>query len=129
MVVIMETYKGPFARLLDDKEAFEYWQEFIEKSEEEQTEIIKALTEKYPNETVVENTKSDIPGRISSRIKRTFKIRKNLSLEIVQVCEEDLIQFFKATPDDRYIKVPPTSFDRLIIHAVAQYHRLTSISK
>ncbi|XP_072396401.1 R3H domain-containing protein 4-like [Diabrotica undecimpunctata] len=128
MVVIMEKYKGPFARLLGDKEAFEYWQQFIEKSESEQFEILQALTEKYPNETVVENFKTDSPGKISSRIRRTFKIRKNLSLEIVQMCEEDLLKFFKTRPDDRYVKVPPTSFERLLIHAVAQYHKLKSIS-
>ncbi|CAG9853963.1 unnamed protein product [Phyllotreta striolata] len=128
MVVIMDTYKGPFERLLDDKAAFDYWQKFIEKPEEEQNEIIEALSEKYPNETEVENIKTDVPGRISSRIKRTFKIKKNLSLKIVQVCENDLIEFFKATPEERYIKIPPTSFDRLVIHAIAQYHRLKSIS-
>lgn len=128
MVVIMESHKGPFARLLDNKDALEYWQEFVEKSEEEQSELIRALTEKYHNETVVERCQSDSPGRISSRIRRTFKIKKNLSLEIVQVCEEDLIQFFKAKPEDTYVKIPPTSFERLLIHAIAQYHKLQSVS-
>ncbi|XP_057653748.1 R3H domain-containing protein 4-like [Diorhabda carinulata] len=127
MVVIMESHKGPFARLLDNKDALEYWQEFVEKSEEEQSELIRALTAKYHNETVVERCQSESPGRISSRI-RTFKIKKNLSLEIVQVCEEDLIQFFKAKPEDTYVKNPPTSFERLLIHAVAQYHKLQSVS-
>ncbi|XP_023027313.1 R3H domain-containing protein 4 [Leptinotarsa decemlineata] len=126
-VVIMESYKGPFTRLLEDKSAMEYWNEFIEKSEKEQTEIVKALSNKYhslPDCTV----DSDIPGRISSRIRRTFKLKKNLSLVTVRECEEDLIEFFKARPEDIYVRIPPTSFDRLLIHAVAQYHRLKSIS-
>lgn len=127
-IVVMEPYKTPFSRLLENKAAMECWQNFIEKSEKEQREIIQNFSNS------VQDTKNDIiekekPGKISSRIKRTFKIRKNLSLEIVKGCEEDLIEFFKNTPKDIYIKDPLTSFDRLLLHGIAQYHRLNSISK
>ncbi|KAG5889716.1 hypothetical protein JTB14_010190 [Gonioctena quinquepunctata] len=128
-VTIMESYKGPFTRLLEDPAAMECWNSFIEKSEEEQSEIVKAFSDKYCNHSAPDSKNdSETPGYISSRIRRTFRIRKNLSLEIIHDCEEDLIEFFKATPDDIYIKYPPTSFDRLLIHAIAQYHRLKSIS-
>lgn len=127
-IVIMEPYKTPFTRLLEDKTAMECWQNFIEKSEKEQKEIIQKFSNSV-QDIKNDNIRKDKPGKISSRIKRTFKIRKNLSLEIVKGCEEDLIGFFRTTPSDIYIKHPPTSFDRLLLHGIAQYHRLHSISK
>lgn len=125
----MESYKSPFARLLEDPDALEYWNDFVEKSEEEQMKIVTAFSEKfYDNDTQTED-KTNRHGRLSSRIRRTIKIKKNLSLETVKSLEDDLIQFFKATPHDTYIKFPPTSFDRLLLHALAQYHKLKSSSK
>lgn len=121
----MEPYKTPFARLLENSAALEYWQNFIEKSEKQQKEIIEAFSKS------VQNNNKDItkPGRISSRIKKTFKIRKNLSIDSIKGCEDDLILFFKSTPSGIYVRDPPTSFDRLLLHGIAQYHKLTSISK
>lgn len=124
----MEPYKTPFTRLLEDSDAMDYWQEFIRKSEKEQNEIIQAFS------ISVQDIKDEVtdkkrPGKISSRIKRTFKIKKNLSLEYVKNSEEDLIAFFNNTPCDIYIKDPPRSFDRLLLHGIAQYHKLLSISK
>lgn len=127
---ILEDYRSPFTRLFEDEDAMACWHDFIEKSEEEQAKIMKAFSKRYcgclSNDDTFELGK---PGRISSRLRRTIKIRKNLSLEIVKVCEEDLITFFKTTPSEVYEKVPPTSFDRLLIHAIAQYHQLKSTSK
>lgn len=127
-IVVMEPYKTPFTRLLENKAAMECWQNFIEKSEKEQKEIIQNFSNSVQDGKYC-NSEKEKPGKISSRIKRTFKIRKNLSLEIVKFCEEDLINFFQNTPSDIYVKHPPTSFDRLLLHGIAQYHRLHSISK
>ncbi|KAJ8926907.1 hypothetical protein NQ314_020759 [Rhamnusium bicolor] len=127
--IIMESYKGPFARLLEDKNALEYWNSFIEKSEEEQAKIVRAFSEKYNNHLQGNTNKADAQhGRLSSRIRRTIKIRKNLSLETVKGFEDELIEFFKATPMEIYVRYPPTSFDRLLLHAIAQHHKLKSIS-
>ncbi|KAJ8923724.1 hypothetical protein NQ315_010305 [Exocentrus adspersus] len=126
--VIMEDYKGPFARLLEDPDALEYWNTFIEKSEEEQTEIVKAFSEKFCKDNLENVEKSYKHGRLSARIRRTIKIKKNLSLETIKGFEDELIEFFKATPQDIYIRFPPTSFDRLLLHAIAQYHMLKSLS-
>lgn len=126
----MESYKSPFARLLEDNDALKYWNDFIERSEVEQSEIIRSISEEYDLITADNNTtQPEKPGRISARIRRTIKIRKNLSLEIVKNSEDELIAFFKATPGDIYIKYPPTSFERLLIHGIAQYHRLKSVSE
>ncbi|CAH1154642.1 unnamed protein product [Phaedon cochleariae] len=128
--VLMESYKGPFTRLLEDKVAMECWNNFIEKSEEEQSQIMRQISENYCNDQINNSPSDDFdsPGKISSRIRRTFKIRKNLQFEVIDECETDLIQFFETRPEDTYVKFPPTSFDRLLIHAIAQYHKLKSIS-
>ncbi|CAH0562521.1 unnamed protein product [Brassicogethes aeneus] len=123
--IVMEPYRSPFTRLLEDNSALAYWNNFIEKSEEEQNKIMKAYTEKCNNN---EEASEKPYGRISSKIRRTIKIRKNLSLEDVKSSEDDLISFFTNTPNKVYIKHPPTSFDRLLLHAIAQYHKLQSIS-
>lgn len=128
-IVIMESYRGPFARLLEDPNALEYWNDFIEKSEEEQMKIVTAFSEKFNDNDVQNIHKNNRHGKLSSRIRRTIKIKKNLSLEAVKRLEDDLIEFFKTTPHGTYIKFPPTSFDRLLLHAVAQYHKLKSLSK
>lgn len=128
-ILVKEPYKTPFARLLEDKTAMDCWQNFIEESEEKQKEIIQKFSNKIQDKKCDNPMSGEKPGKISSRIKRTFKIRKNLSLESIKGCEEDLIEFFKNTPSDIYIKYPPTSFDRLLLHGIAQYHRLNSLSK
>uniref|UniRef100_V5I960 R3H domain-containing protein 4 n=2 Tax=Anoplophora glabripennis TaxID=217634 RepID=V5I960_ANOGL len=124
----MESYKSPFARLLEDSNALEYWNTFIEKSEEEQLKIIRAFSDKFCDNNLQSVHKSNKHGRLSSRIRHTIKIKKNLSLEVVKGLEEDLIKFFKTTPQNKYIRSPQTSFDRLLVHAAAQYHKLKSIS-
>ncbi|KAJ8986232.1 hypothetical protein NQ317_009938 [Molorchus minor] len=103
MTILMEPYKGPFARLLEDMNALDFWNTFIEKSQEEQTLIIKEFSEKYSH-------------------------AQRAELKAVKDFEDDLIDFFKATPTEIYVRYPPTSFDRLILHAIAQYHRLKAVS-
>ncbi|RZB38809.1 R3H domain-containing protein 4 [Asbolus verrucosus] len=126
LIVIMEPYESPFTKLLQDDDALQFWNMFIDKSEEEQARVIQAFSKKktdYKNTTLKERPSS----RISSKIKRTIKIEKNLSLEQVKKSEDDLIDFFKTTPNQIYIKWPPTYFERLLLHAIAQYHGLQSL--
>lgn len=126
VIIIMESFKGPFARLLEDSKAMEFWNNFIEKSEEEQANIITAFSNKC-NRTKIECNQSFTDQRlpkISSRVKRTFKTKKNLSMETVKGCEDNMLEFFTSTPHDVYIKSPNTSFDRLLLKAIAHHHGL-----
>ncbi|KAJ8924235.1 hypothetical protein NQ315_007026 [Exocentrus adspersus] len=87
--VIMENCKSPFARLLEDADALDYWNSFVEKSEEEQTEMLQVFSERFRS--------SCKHGKLSSRLRRTIKIN---SLDTVKRLEDELIEFFKATPHD-----------------------------
>jgi len=125
LVVIMEPYKSPFTKLLEDDNALEFWNVFVDKSEEEQAKVIEAFS--YSHSEKIQPAKEKSLGRISHKIKRSIKVRKNLSLEQVKKSEDDLISFFKATPWETYTQYPPTYFARLLLHAIAQYHGLQSL--
>lgn len=126
----MESYKSPFARLLANENALQFWNTFVEKTEEEQHHIIAAISDLNTTTLCDSSDKNVEPfAKISSKIRRTIKVRKNLALNIVQTVEKELLDFFTHTPDDICVKYPTTSFDRLLLHAIAQYHGLQSISK
>ncbi|XP_044764992.1 R3H domain-containing protein 4-like [Coccinella septempunctata] len=121
---IFESKKTPLSKLIEDPMALQYWNEFIDKSEEEQKQIIGNF-----KSDVRDIYKTEKPFlRISSKIRRTLKIKRNLSVDTVKLFEFDIIQFFKKSPQEKYVKYPSTSFDRLLTHAVAQYHCLYSFS-
>lgn len=129
LVIVMEVYKSPFAKLLEDHNALEFWNVFIDKSEEEQALVLEAFSKKsFPKKTENVDNKEKLSARISSKVKHTIKVKKNLSLESVKKAEDSLIDFFKNTPDDVYVQCLPTYFERLLLHAIAQYHGLESSS-
>jgi len=121
----VDPYKSPFARLLEDFDALEFWNNFIEKTEKEQMDLLNAFSEQYHKykPDCVQDTNRSV-GRVSARVKRTFKTKKNLSIEIVRDYELQLLEFFDSSPKDVYVKCPPTSFDRLLLKTIAHYHGL-----
>lgn len=127
---LLEPYKGPFTRLLKDKNALQFWNDFIEKSHIEQAVIMESLgqkQEKGSNNTVVKKAAAPF-ARISAKIKRTLKVRNKLAKQMLTGMEKEMIDFFKETPDGVYVKEPSNSFERLLLHAIAQFHNLNSIS-
>lgn len=127
---LIEPYKGPFTRLLEDDKALEFWNDFIEQSQEQQSLIMESLTQKPLKEVPNGELKQTPPfERISSKIKRTIKVRKNLAKELLKTSEKAMIDFFNDSPENLYVAVPSTSFERLLLHAVAQFHALKSISE
>lgn len=127
LIVIVDPYKSPFARLLEDSNAMKFWNEFTAKSEEEQSCIICAFSQRQKNPPTDEGAPNNIDahvGRISSKVKRSIKTKKNLSIEAVKNSELELLEFFKSEPQNVYVKSPSTSFDRLLLRAIATYHGL-----
>ncbi|XP_030756271.1 R3H domain-containing protein 4-like [Sitophilus oryzae] len=125
-VIVFESNKSPLTRLLEDDIAIEFWNKFIEKSEEEQENILNSLSVKTELKSKISDNgnNNEIRGWISSKTKRTFKLKKNLSLEAIKNYEDDMLKFFLNSPFDVYVKVPLTSFDRLLLRAIARYHGL-----
>ncbi|KAK9890257.1 hypothetical protein WA026_010367 [Henosepilachna vigintioctopunctata] len=125
--IIFESIKSPLSKMMSDTGALEYWNQFIEKSEEEQKKIIGNVNPKEEC-TNCKSSKAITPMlRISAKIRKILKIRKKLSSGTVKSLEDDVVQFFIESPFGRYVKYPNTSFYRMLIHAVAQYHCLCSL--
>lgn len=122
---LMEDYKTPFARVLGDADALRQWNEFIELPEEEQQQFTEILPKIQP----IQSGKCDnLRPKLSSRIKRAIKIKKDLSLDMVQTTENGLVDYFLCSPEGIFVSTPSTSFERLLLHAIANYHHLKSIS-
>nr|AEE61844.1 unknown [Dendroctonus ponderosae] len=127
LIVIVDPYKSPFARLLEDSNAMRFWNDFTKKSEEEQSSIICAFSQRQKHPLIEESAPNNVDahvGRISTKVKRSIKTKKNLSIEAVRDSELDLLDFFKSKPQNVYVKSPSTSFDRLLLRAIATYHGL-----
>lgn len=126
---LMESYEGPFTRLLENNNALEFWNTFVEKSEEEQSEILEILSKGSKQDTT-ECTKQERPfARISAKIKRTLKVRRELAKTLLTKHEFEVVEFFVMQPESIFVQEPSTSFERLLLHALAQYHALKSDSK
>ncbi|KAF5287232.1 hypothetical protein FQR65_LT12276 [Abscondita terminalis] len=124
IIKLMDDYKSPFARILEDEHKFQKWNDFINMTEEDQ----KAMLDFVPNGRVHSSIKNKAPPKISSRIKHAMKLKKKLSTQMVEKLENEVIKFFQYCPEGVFVASPPTSFERLLLHAIAQYHRLSSIS-
>ncbi|XP_060516236.1 uncharacterized protein LOC132695787 [Cylas formicarius] len=123
-MVVMEYYKSPFARLLEDADAMKYWNMFVEKTEEEQENIINVFSKQCNKSGGTQILNEISTGKISTRFKRSLKIRKKLSIDAIKCCEDNLLMFFNSNTTGSYIKSPNNSFERLLINAIAHYHGL-----
>ncbi|KAK4872061.1 hypothetical protein RN001_016185 [Aquatica leii] len=122
-IKLMEDYKSPFARVLENESNLRRWNEFINLSEEEQRTLLEFVPEEIRSYVTNKHT-----PRISSRIKRAMKVKKNLSMDMVEKLENEVVNYFLCSPEGVFVSSPPTSFERLLLHAIAQYHCLKSIS-
>ncbi|XP_018322633.1 R3H domain-containing protein 4 isoform X1 [Agrilus planipennis] len=129
-VKLADKHKTPLTRLLEDETALHFWNDFIHKSEEEQEEFLKNSNSGHKKE-VLENPKiNTLYFRISSKIRRMLKIKRKLPIDLLQKIETDLLDFFtsSSTGEGVYILTPNSSFERLLLHGISQYHGLTSLS-
>lgn len=99
------------------------WDEFICSSEEKQQQVINEGKEKKCNLS----RQSDSP-EISAALRRLLR-RKSFPTGILQYLEEELVGFFLEMPTKTYISRELSSFERLLLHSLSDYHRLISVSK
>ncbi|XP_022915123.2 R3H domain-containing protein 4-like [Onthophagus taurus] len=114
---LLEYRKTPFERLMEIEEnPLDFLNKFLLELEEEEND-----------EDYRKRKHDDDPYmRISHKIRRSMKLRKNFPSMNNKEIENDLIGFFKEKPYDIFIKLPLNSFERLFMHALAQYHGLDS---
>ena len=114
---VMETYKGPFERLMDiTDDTLSLLNEFCEQNSH-------TIEQDY---TKMRSTQPYL--RISNKIRRSMKVRKNFPSKRYKELEHQIIDYFLEHPDVLNL-VPCTSFERLFVHGLAQYHNLQATSK
>lgn len=111
-VQLMEYHKSPFEKLMENENALKSWYD---------ADIdIDNLPMKQPKKCTC---------KISAKLKRAMKRRKNLPTDMLCKHENDLLQYFTKNPAGIYTSQPQNSFERLSLHAIAQYHNLDSRSR
>ncbi|XP_030639952.1 R3H domain-containing protein 4 [Chanos chanos] len=115
----------------------EYWSDFMNRSGEEQEKLL-VLLEEEAKKTSTKTSKDqrdenpafsaqDCFQRIDRRLRATLK-RKQIPIRTLEMLEADLLRFFEAQPHSVYITNLPSSYERLLLHAVCQYMDLVSAS-
>lgn len=95
------------------------WDEFISSSEEHQRELLENVTKRKQN--------SARPA--INRAFRNLLRKKSFPLGMLHYLEQELISFFSAEPTKTYISPALSSFERLLLHSLSDYHHLASLSE
>lgn len=93
-------------------------------SEERQQQMI---AQEWKNATEAARRKP-IQRRLSATLRSLLK-KRSLPLGMVQYLEGELVTFFSAMPRDIYVSPELSSFERMLLHSLSDYHSLTSLSK
>ncbi|KAM9848492.1 R3H domain-containing protein 4 [Aulostomus maculatus] len=117
----------------------EPWNDFMNCSGEEQERLLSLLEQevakkKSTNPLLKDQrnvnpafTAQDCFRRIDRRLRTTLR-RKQIPLGTLEGLEEKLLSFFNTQPHSVYTTNLPSSFERLLLHAVCQYMDLASAS-
>lgn len=115
-------HNSPFTTILENPELEKVWNNFMQKDEWEQEQ----LTIFKKSETLrIKNVPSY--SNISLNIRMTFKMMR--SLYELESAEDEILQFLTNTPENAFVQYNKNSYQRLLIHGVAQYYHLKSTSK
>ena len=121
-----------FAHLLSDSSAMAFWNEFAESSEEVQQRILKTSDfeghfkrkqgvsgEVLSGEDAFQNMEASL---------RSALRKSKIPLGMLSFMEDRLISFFLENPLATFVSENLSSFERLLLHAISQYHQLFSRS-
>ncbi|XP_039321581.1 R3H domain-containing protein 4 [Saimiri boliviensis] len=136
---------GIFAEACNNATYVEVWNDFMNRSGEEQERVLRYLEDdskskarrKGPGrgEDRREDRRREDPAytprecfhRISRRLRAVLK-RSRIPMETLETWEERLLRFFSVSPQAVYTAMLDNSFERLLLHAVCQYMDLISAS-
>lgn len=107
---IVEPSKSYFMRLHQD----DFWLDYT-------NEELLPVAPKY-------SLKGNAIRNVSVKIKKALKKRRQAATRILSYLEEDVVQFFEGMSSMVYVMKPRTSFERLLLHGIAQFHALISRS-
>lgn len=132
---------GIFAEACSNETYVEVWNDFMNRSGEEQERVLQYLEDEGKSKARrrgpsrgVDRRKED-PAytprecfqRISRRLRAVLK-RSRIPMETLETWEERLLRFFSVSPQAVYTAMLDNSFERLLLHAVCQYMDLISAS-
>lgn len=100
------------------------WNKFTQQDEKQQTETIELLSR---NAELRQKIMLSSYSNISQRIRTSFKTLRDFC-ELDRL-ETEIVEFFRTSPEEVYKKDDKSSFQRLLIHGIAQYYTLKSTSE
>ncbi|XP_075831693.1 R3H domain-containing protein 4 [Microtus pennsylvanicus] len=131
---------GIFAEACSNATYVEVWNDFMNRSGEEQERVLRYLEDEDQGKRRRkpgrgEERRREDPAltphecfrRISRRLRSVLK-RSRIPMETLESWEERLLGFFSVSPQAVYTAMLDNSFERLLLHAVCQYLDLISAS-
>lgn len=131
---------GIFAEACSNATYVEVWNDFMNRSGEEQERVLRYLEDEDQGKRRRrpgrgEDRRREDPAltphecfrRISRRLRSVLK-RSRIPMETLESWEERLLGFFSVSPQAVYTAMLDNSFERLLLHAVCQYLDLISAS-
>ncbi|XP_021532493.2 R3H domain-containing protein 4 isoform X2 [Aotus nancymaae] len=132
---------GIFAEACNNATYVEVWNDFMNRSGEEQERVLRYLEDESKSKARRkgpgrgEDRRREDPAytprecfqRISRRLRAVLK-RSRIPMETLETWEERLLRFFSVSPQAVYTAMLDNSFERLLLHAVCQYMDLISAS-
>lgn len=115
-----------FTKLFENVENMEAWHTFITSTEETQKRIVEYRPKKNnfnQNKTNGLSSFQNIKFGLRNMLKKS-----HLPLGILNYLEAEVVTCFLKDPQDVYVSGHVSSFERLLLHAVSQYHQLHSFS-
>ncbi|KAE8631812.1 hypothetical protein XENTR_v10001312 [Xenopus tropicalis] len=129
-----------FSEACNNETYVEIWNDFMNRSGEEQERVILYLEQKVrrPRERNGKNkdnnteyptyTPEECYQRISRSLRGTLR-KRQIPMGTLECLEEEMLSFFSVSPESVYIAMMENSYQRLLLHAVCQYMDLVSASK
>ncbi|XP_063085300.1 R3H domain-containing protein 4 isoform X2 [Cavia porcellus] len=132
---------GIFAEACSNATYMEVWNDFMNRSGEEQERVLRYLEDQDQSRARRrgpgrgEDRRREDPAytprqcfqRISRRLRSVLK-RGRIPMETLETWEERLSRFFSVSPQAVYTAMLDNSFERLLLHALCQYMDLISAS-
>lgn len=132
---------GIFAEACNNENYVEIWNDFMNRSGEEQERVLRYLEDETKSKARRRGpnrgeerprvdpvlTPRECFQRISRRLRAVLK-RSRIPMDTLETWEERLLRFFSVSPQAVYTAMLDNSFERLLLHAVCQYMDLISAS-
>ncbi|XP_071116891.1 R3H domain-containing protein 4-like [Haliotis cracherodii] len=143
---MFEPSTSAFEKLFSEREKMKIWNDFVNRSEEEQETILHPVGSQtgITTSTVekLDDSWEEIPDKraahpaftaeecyrkVDRKLKDLLK-RRQLPMGMLENLEEEIVSFFKEWPSSVFVARLASSYERMLIHALCQFLDLRSQS-